>query len=301
MAPTPKVGIPAKENGDKKETKCFIIAPIGDELSEIRRKSDGLIDAVLKPVLRDFFNIVIAPLDLQQPGSITTQVVTLLLEADLVIANLTDFNPNVMYELAVRHSVRQPVVIITERTPKLPFDVATERMIYYVDDMAGTKELGIRLREAVPAALEDKEIDNPVYRAAQRSIIAKPVGSITVDNYLIDRMDNLENTIVNFINSQTIMNQPISSIMPFNSTATTRISDVTHRFLACIDKLVESGKVRSKRHFALNLGYQPEGISEMMNHRRDAPLGLIEKAITQFNFNPEFLFTGNGPYFTEQV
>ncbi len=76
------------------------------------------------------------------------------------------------------------------------------------------------------------------------------------------------------------------------------ISDVTHRFLACLDKLVESGKVKSRRHFALSIGYHAQGISEMVGQRRDAPLDLIEKAVTTFHFNPCFLFTGYGSPFT---
>lgn len=76
------------------------------------------------------------------------------------------------------------------------------------------------------------------------------------------------------------------------------ISAVTHRFLACLDKLVECGKVKSRRHFALSIGYHAQGISEMAGQRRDVPLDLIEKAVSTFNFNPCFLFTGYGSPFT---
>ncbi|MDQ3017130.1 MAG: peptidase S24 [Bacteroidota bacterium] len=79
------------------------------------------------------------------------------------------------------------------------------------------------------------------------------------------------------------------------------ISDVTHRFLTCLDKLVECGKVKSRRHFALTIGYHAQGISEMAGERRDAPLDLIEKAVATFHFNPCFLFTGYGEPFTNGV
>lgn len=72
------------------------------------------------------------------------------------------------------------------------------------------------------------------------------------------------------------------------------ISAVTKRFLTCLDHLVQDGRVRSKRHFALSLGYHAQGISEMVAHRRDAPLDLIEKAVVTFRFNPVYLFTGYG-------
>ena len=80
--------------------------------------------------------------------------------------------------------------------------------------------------------------------------------------------------------------------------ATMSISDVTHRFLICLDHLIEQGKVRSKRHFAMTIGYHAQGLSEMVAQRRDVPLDLIEKAVATFRFNPHYLFSGNGSFFS---
>lgn len=79
------------------------------------------------------------------------------------------------------------------------------------------------------------------------------------------------------------------------------ISEVTYRFLSCLDHLVANGKVKSKRHFALSIGYHAQGISEMTAQRRDVPLELIEKAVSTYKFNPLYLFTGMGNHFTEGV
>ena len=79
------------------------------------------------------------------------------------------------------------------------------------------------------------------------------------------------------------------------------VSDVTHRFLSCLDQLITEGKVRSKRHFAITLDYHPQGISEMVAERRDVPLELIEKAIRYFKINATYLFTGQGPHFLNPV
>lgn len=75
------------------------------------------------------------------------------------------------------------------------------------------------------------------------------------------------------------------------------VSDVTHRFLTCLDQLIAEGKVRSKRHFAITLDYHPQGISEMVAERRDVPLELIEKAVKHFHINATYLFTGHGARF----
>ncbi len=78
-------------------------------------------------------------------------------------------------------------------------------------------------------------------------------------------------------------------------------STITNRFLECLSLLVSEGKVKSKRQFALDLGYHPQGISEMAAQRRDAPLELIEKSIQRFRFNPFYLFTGKGSHFSQAI
>jgi nucleoside 2-deoxyribosyltransferase len=43
--------------------------------------------------------------------------------ADVVIADLTDKNPNVFYELGVRHALRNATVLITQNMDHVPFDL----------------------------------------------------------------------------------------------------------------------------------------------------------------------------------
>ena len=76
-------------------------------------------------------------------------------------------------------------------------------------------------------------------------------------------------------------------------------SEITRRFLACVDQLIADKQVNSRRHFALTLKYHAQGISEMVGERRDVPLELIEKAVKHFRFNATFLFTGIGPKFLD--
>jgi hypothetical protein len=52
-----------------------------------------------------------------------------LLEDSLVIADLSGDNPNVFYELAIRHAVRKPVVLLTQVGQLIPFDVSQSRAI----------------------------------------------------------------------------------------------------------------------------------------------------------------------------
>lgn len=170
---------------------CFIVTPIGKPGSDVRRATDGIIEAVVAPVMEELELEVSVAHQIASPGSITRQVIELVLGADLVVANLTELNPNVMYELAVRHSVRKPVVSIAESGTALPFDIADERTVFYTNDMKGVGELKSRLKETSSAALLDKEPDNPVYRAAEGTVM-KEVTKSDPSHYLLERLDQIE-------------------------------------------------------------------------------------------------------------
>jgi hypothetical protein len=175
-------------NGD-----CFVIAPIGDPRSETRRQTDGLLNEAIRPVIEEKLNLdVIAAHELPEAGSITRQVIQRLLETELVIADLTGLNANVMYELAVRHAKGRPVVPIAERGTSLPFDITTERTIFYEESFHGLNELKPKLEDAARVALEDEEPDNPIYRAQQDFQMREAVAGNDTMEYVIDRLDEIQ-------------------------------------------------------------------------------------------------------------
>ncbi|MBP0725547.1 hypothetical protein J5Y03_10140 [Bacillus sp. RG28] len=177
--------------------KCFIITPIGGENTEIRRAAEGIIDSVLQPVLDELgFDVFVAH-RMYNTGSITKQVLSKILTDDLVIANLTGLNPNVMYELAVRHAVRKPLVQICEYGTKLPFDINEERTIFYTNDMAGVVEVKNRFESMVIEAMKDSQPDNPIYRASTETTILQEVEKQNPEAFnILKRMDELEARIM---------------------------------------------------------------------------------------------------------
>lgn len=173
--------------------RCFVITPIGNDSSTTRRAADGLLNAVIKPSLgRLGFECFVAH-EISVSGSITRQVIDHILTADLVIANLSELNPNVMYELAVRHCAALPAVVLAEVGTKLPFDVADERAVFYVNDMHGTVDLGPRLEEAIRSSLTAPP-DNPVYRVSQARVMKEAVkeGALA---YILERLDEIEDAV----------------------------------------------------------------------------------------------------------
>ena len=66
---------------------------------------------------------------IDKPGIITRQVMEYLVRSRLVIADLSLHNPNVFYELAIRHAVKLPIVQIVRLADRVPFDVNQMRTV----------------------------------------------------------------------------------------------------------------------------------------------------------------------------
>ncbi|MFZ2869781.1 hypothetical protein [Zavarzinia sp.] len=111
------------------QTTCFYITPIGEESSEQRAHSDLFLGNIVEPALEAFGLKVIRADTIDKPGMITRQIIEYITRARLVIADLSFHNPNVFYELALRHATRLPVVQIVRTGDSIPFDVGQIRTI----------------------------------------------------------------------------------------------------------------------------------------------------------------------------
>lgn len=115
--------------GKDKKT-CFVIAPIGADGSDTRKRSDKILKFVIIPAVRECGYDDPARADmLSEPGMITSQIIQRIIDDSLVVADLTEHNPNVFYELAIRHAFHKPLVQLIRKGDKIPFDVSGMRTI----------------------------------------------------------------------------------------------------------------------------------------------------------------------------
>jgi hypothetical protein len=84
--------------------------------------SDMVLNSIVRAALPDFE--VQRADDLGKPEMITDKVIEAIFTYDLAVADLTENNPNVLYELGLRHMQEMPVIHIAQIDNKRVFDVA---------------------------------------------------------------------------------------------------------------------------------------------------------------------------------
>ncbi len=128
----------------KSEKKvCFVIAPIGEPDTDIRRTSDQVFAEIISPAVKSLGYNPVQANHIPEPGIITNQVIQYIVGSPLVIADLTGRNPNVFYELAIRHAIRKPFLQLIKKGEEIPFDVAGVRTIQFdIHDPSNVK--GVR-------------------------------------------------------------------------------------------------------------------------------------------------------------
>jgi hypothetical protein len=123
--------------------RCFFVSRIGADSSQERANSDFVLENILKPELEPLGYEVIRA-DQDPDPHMTRAILTHLLTATLVIADITGGNPNVAYETAIRHSSGKPCVILLQRGEKPPFDLSVIKYIVYdqsYDGVTNAREL----------------------------------------------------------------------------------------------------------------------------------------------------------------
>jgi hypothetical protein len=132
---------------------CFVIMPIGNQTYdnenyskvELKKKYDDLIKNALETA-REGLEIVRAD-DISIPGSISNDILTRLMFSNYVIADISLPNPNVFYELGIRHAIRARTILLKDKNIKnIVFDISHLRYIEYENTSSGLKDLSEELR-----------------------------------------------------------------------------------------------------------------------------------------------------------
>lgn len=229
-----------KKDESKESTlkRCFFVTPIGPKDSEEYKKLEGVEKNVLEPLLEKYDYELIIAHKIHNLGSIGEQVFNEIIKADLIVSNLTGLNANVMYETAVAHSFGKPTIMICERTTQLPFDIISERTVFFDNTISGAGDLKNDLEKKIGVLQKDDKADNPVYRVLQRTQLVKEItkdNTQTLDKSIINMMLDMQESIKNLqrnLNSNNKINQNnnlkkyLSKISPYRISTSSGILSI---------------------------------------------------------------------------
>jgi hypothetical protein len=182
------------------ERTCFVIGPIGNRETMTRKRSDALFRFIITPAVSELGYDPITADRVSEQGVVTNQVIKRISKAPLVIADLSDGNPNVFYELAIRHYLRRPLVHMLVEGERLPFDLAGVRIIEYPRISAGDD----RDRPRISAG-DDR--DNPDRSTSDR----RPIDDITLLERIERTKEELKTHIKLMENDDFRLESPISA------------------------------------------------------------------------------------------
>jgi hypothetical protein len=119
----------------EEKKKCFVIMPFSETKPEHTKEYwDNHYDKFLKPLIES------APLEAYRVyplrSAIVEQIVKDLITAPIVVADLTDANPNVYWELGVRQSFKYGTITIAQQGTLLPSDIVSKGTLYYVSQQS---------------------------------------------------------------------------------------------------------------------------------------------------------------------
>ena len=184
--------------------KCFVISPIGEEGSEVRKSADDLLKYVIEPACNAKGYEAIRADKISDAGMITQSIIEHILQDDIAVIDITGRNANVFYELAIRHSYGLPAIQIAKDITDIPFDIHNVRTIQYDLSASGADIARQAIEKAIESIEAGKETLNPVTSVS--NILKISHGDETENtavlselllkvNSIPEKLDSLENNI----------------------------------------------------------------------------------------------------------
>lgn len=112
-----------------------------------------LFEEVVRKVCTEFDLRAVRSDDTYGPGIIIADIAKQIVDAKIIIADITPSNPNVYYELGYAHALNKPTILIAESPTELPFDVSPFRTLFYENSIRGKAQIEEGLRNHIRAIL----------------------------------------------------------------------------------------------------------------------------------------------------
>jgi len=153
---------------------CFVLMPFGRKMDAAGRVTnfDSVYEKIIAPAVAKAGLEPIRADEEKIGGTIHKPMFERLMLCQYAVADITGANPNVFYELGIRHAMRpRSTVIVFAEGTVLPFDIALVRGISYKTDGAG-EPVGVEatlaaIASQLKAARGNPDDDSPIFQLVE--------------------------------------------------------------------------------------------------------------------------------------
>lgn len=153
------------------EKLCFVLMPFKDPFDSYYRQ-------IIRPAASDAGLSTVRSDEIYSTNAIINDIWARIWAARIVVADVTDRNPNVNYELGLCDALGVPTILITANVEDIPFDYRHRRCIIY-DRMAPgwDDKLKNNLTSTIRTALADTSSDNGLSWPYDTTALNQPLSS----------------------------------------------------------------------------------------------------------------------------
>ena len=151
----------------KKSKSCFVIMPFG-----LKKDHDGnpvnfdnIYSEIIKPAIEEIDVECLRCDEISQSGLIHKDMFNHIFHSDIAVVDISVLNPNVFYELGMRHSLKKAVtVIIKRKNTNIPFNISGLRIIEYDENDEESKVITkLQIQKFVENGIGSLKIDSPIH------------------------------------------------------------------------------------------------------------------------------------------
>jgi len=281
------------ENRQRKPI-AFVILPFAQDFGDVYI-------AFIKASLETAGFEVMRADDIRSQQNILKDIVTGIAQSDLIVADLTDANPNVYYELEIAHALGKRVVLLIQDLDELPFDLRAYRVILYDTHFARIEAARKELLSVAEGTIRGQlPFGNPVtdflpgetglLPSAPRPPSTKEEPS-ECEQEELGFLDHLVNLEEGFEKVTEIVTE-VSGQMTSTSEATTRITER----LQALSKNPDSRFARDARTLIIGLAQQIGDFSRFLGEKNES----YTRTLYDLRDSMEFVLSAQQPKSDEE-
>ena len=147
----------------QQKKKCFVIMPMSRTKACSEAEWTVVFDQMIKPAVEEAKRGFMCERAKPRTGNLIKDILNELNTADVVIADLTDKNPNVFYELGVRHALGNRTILIAQDFKHVPSDLTSYWVIIYKKDLSGIQDFKDKIKSVMAEMKKNPDkSDSPV-------------------------------------------------------------------------------------------------------------------------------------------